>query len=69
MFFGEAAAPRQALRSRKSGHRMFSRQHPAASKAAVPLLADRALAREHREFRRRRPINFPLPTRRPCRMS
>ena len=36
MFFGEAAAPRQTLHSRKSGQRMFSRRHPAASKASVP---------------------------------
>ena len=33
MFFGEAAAPRQALHSRTSGQRMFSRQHLSASGA------------------------------------
>ena len=51
MFFGEAAAPRQALHSRKPGQRMFSRRHPAASKASVPPAcrprADNAPQRRH----------------------
>ena len=33
MFFGQTAAPPQALHSRKSGQRMFSRQHLKARRA------------------------------------
>ena len=39
-FFGYAAAERQALHSRKSGHRMFSRQHLTASRALVPAIRE-----------------------------
>ena len=40
--FGRAAAARQALHSRKSGQRMFSRLHPAASRAVAPAFDQRA---------------------------
>ena len=36
IFFGQAAAARQALQSRKSGQRMFSKQHLMASTALAP---------------------------------
>ena len=36
IFFGYAAAARQAFHSRKSGQRMFSRQHLMASRALAP---------------------------------
>ena len=39
-FFGYAAAARQALHSRKSGHRMFSRQHLTVSRALVPAIRE-----------------------------
>ena len=38
IFFGQAAAARQALQSRKSGQRMFSKQHPMASPALAPAI-------------------------------
>ena len=43
MFFGEAAAPRQAHHSRKSGQRMFSRRHPAASTYQFPTAASSSM--------------------------
>ena len=36
IFLGQAAAARQALQSRKSGQRLFSRQHLTASRALAP---------------------------------
>ena len=38
MFFGQVAATRQALCSRRSGQRMFSRQHPTPSRALAPAV-------------------------------
>ena len=38
IFLGQAAAARQALQSRKSGRRMFSKRHPMASPALAPAI-------------------------------
>ena len=41
IFLGQAAATRQALQSRKSARRLFSRQHLTANRALAPALDQR----------------------------